>query len=161
MPDDPEGPRSDAPAPGPGHFAPVRYPAPDWTGRGTVTRVLPSATGSREPVGWLVRQGDALAWLPLVRPEQEGYPVKRFIDDMLRSGARQSRPARAEWDHVLTFVLHDAPRERELSEVLDEVRAARAAAAPPPITSLPWSTRGHLAPPSPRPSPTDDPPPTA
>lgn len=102
------------PQPADALYAPPRYPAPDWGKDGLTVRVFVPEDNT---VGWLVRQGDAIAWLSAVGPNAFGYGVRRIVDDVFAAGALAGATADATWDRALSVTLHEMPVERPLSEI--------------------------------------------
>lgn len=98
---------------------PPRYPAPDWTDHGLVTRVF---VPDDDTVGWAVFQGETqLGWLSAIDPEHLGYPIRRHVEDLLREGALDKVPAQHTWDAILADTLHTTPQTLPLPDLLAEV----------------------------------------
>lgn len=111
---------------------PPRSPSPDYTGEGEVVRVYVPQDGT---VGWLIRQGDALAWYSAISTDHLGYPLRRHVERELHDGILDAVPAAVLWDRLLPTVLHTPPLTRPLPSVLEEIREAwgtsRAPGVPP------------------------------
>jgi hypothetical protein len=89
-------------------FAPPHYPAPSLDAPGLVATVRLG-----RPVGFVVRQGEALAWWGLYRDDEapEEETVRRMAHEALRDAAARGDTADEAWAAVLALVLHDPPTE--------------------------------------------------
>jgi len=100
--------------------APPRYPEPDWTADALVAQVF---VPGDDVVGWLVRQGDALAFLSAVGPDSLGAPLRWTIESLLREGAFDARPADEVWQAALLVGPIIGPGVRPLPGLIAEARS--------------------------------------
>jgi len=81
----------------------TRYPEPDWTGTGTVVQI---GLKGDQPVGYLVLQGDKLAWLTNAGPDLGwAYGIRLAVEEQVAAGLRADRTAA----DVLFTITRDLP----------------------------------------------------
>ncbi|MGV8910457.1 MAG: hypothetical protein ACOH1Y_15860 [Propionicimonas sp.] len=105
-------------------FSPPAYPEPDYAREALVTHVYVAPNPQDGDVGWLILQGDALAWFTTGDHWADGAVMGQHVTMLMREGALAGIPAQAGWDQVLATTLHTPPLTRPLEDVLAEVRAA-------------------------------------
>lgn len=97
-----------------------RWPSPTEDGEGYVARAwLPGVT-----VGYLVWQGDALAFYSSVSPADEAaYGVRTILRDVLDDSLAAGLSARDAWDAANAATLFEAPERRPLRAFFGELRS--------------------------------------